>query len=788
MAGGENLGLVPLGPNAGSWLWVVDIPGPRCHPPPVTPSATHGSRNPDSEAQKTLRGRIDRVTYHDEGSLYTVLRIVPEAGYKVPSGDFPFASERATAVGRAIDPIEGMRVRLVGKWGKHKDHGHQFEFEALHPLPPVDEDGLVRYLASKAFDGIGETIARRIVDTLGVTTLETIRDHPESLDRVTGLRASVKQGLVATVQAQLAMHSTIAFLLGQGLGPRQAQSVVSKLGGDCEGPLRENPYLLTQVQGLGFATADKVASELDIKDNDPRRLRAGLLHTLERASDQGHSLVRLGELCMRADDLLGNVAPRAAWTIALAELEDSKEVRIDRALAPDLAADDDEHPVYLPWLHGCENGVAVGIDRLMRMGEAESLASPSALQQAELAAGITLHPDQRKAVLDLLAKPVGVLTGGPGVGKTTIVRLIAALAEAAGLKVLLASPTGRAAKRLSEATGRPASTVHRLLRYQPPGGFQHGLENPIEAGLVLVDEISMLDVALANSLVKAIAPPTRLLLVGDPDQLPSVGAGNVLADLIHSGQVPVARLSQVYRQGAESLIVKNAHRLLQGLGPELPARGVKDADFYLFPEEDAAATANRLVEVVTERIPNGFGLDWQSDVQVLTPMYKGECGADNLNDRLRNAAGHGGREVEIGQRRWRVGDRVIHTRNDYEKEVFNGDMGHIRSIAPDGLLTVKFPDRDVVYETSQLSDLRPAFAITVHRSQGGEFPAVVMPLVTGHRMMMQRNLLYTAITRARQLLVLVGSQRALSWAVENADPALRESRLDVRLQLLAEAR
>jgi exodeoxyribonuclease V alpha subunit len=348
--------------------------------------------------------------------------------------------------------------------------------------------------------------------------------------------------------------------------------------------------------------------------------------------------------------------------------------------------------------------------------------------------------------------------------------------------VLLASPTGRAAKRLAEATGRPASTVHRLLKYQPGDeGFQHDHENPLDAGLVIVDEISMLDVALAHHLVKAIRPPTRLLLVGDPDQLPSVGAGSVLADLIASERVPLARLTHIFRQSQSSLIVTNAHHVLNGEPIELPDKGVRDADFYLFPEDEPARCAELLVEVVTERIPRNFGFDWTKDVQVLAPMYRGACGVEVLNEKLREAQGVGGREVQHGARIWRVGDRVIHTRNDYEKDVFNGDMGRIASVSADGIVTVRYPEQAVTYVRGELSDLSPAFAITVHRSQGGEFPVVVMPLVTQHWMMLQRNLLYTAITRARQLVVLVGSRRALSMAIANADQSARESLLEERL-------
>jgi len=431
-----------------------------------------------------------------------------------------------------------------------------------------------------------------------------------------------------------------------------------------------------------------------------------------------------------------------------------------------------------------ETALARNLSQLLSSAPVRDLCDPDRLRVAERAAGLELHPSQREAVRGCLRSPVCLLTGGPGVGKTTIVRLVVELAERAGLGVVLASPTGRAAKRLSEATGRPASTVHRLLGWDPSAHrFEHHGGNPLGAELVIVDEISMLDVILAHHLVKALQPPTRLVLVGDPDQLPSVSAGNVLADLLDSGCVPVQRLEQVFRQDSDSLIVENAHRILQGDLPRTLSRDDPIGDFYFFPADDDESTAERLVEVVTQRIPQRFGLDWVNDVQVLAPMYRGPCGVDLLNDRLRSALASGGSELRWRERTWRVGDRVIQTRNDYEKQVFNGDMGRIVRVDKEKLaLTVRFPERAVDYATDELTDLSCAFAVTVHRSQGGEFPAVVLPLVTQHWPMLQRNLLYTAITRARRLVVLIGSQRALRRAVENSRPSERQSGLAPRLR------
>jgi len=747
------------------------------------------SRPPAGEGgEGLLQGTIERVTYADAKSSYSVLRLLPEKGYGPPASTDLFRAERCTAVGKTDAPTAGLRVRLRGRWSHNPAHGQQFEFEELTVLPPDDRMGLVKYLSSERFPGVGEKTAERIVDRLGLEALDKILAEPALLESVPGLKRSVREALVAAARHEQGSAHATAFLRSLGLGPLQAAAVLKRLGPECEAELRRDPYLLVaNVPGFGFASADKLASSLGLAGDDPRRVRAAIVHALHSAAEDGHSLLARDELGQAVRELVTAPVDEPRFAQELAVLAERRDVVVERSVAG-------AERVYLPALAHCETELARNLARLLAAGPVKALADAGALAAFERSSGLDLHPTQRAAVLGLLATPVGLLTGGPGVGKTTITRAVVELARRARARVLLASPTGRAAKRLAEATDTDAQTVHRLLGYEPAeGGFLHDLNNPIEAELVIVDEISMLDVTLAHHLLKALRPPTRLVLIGDPDQLPSVGPGNVLRDLLNSGVVPSFRLTQIFRQAQDSRIVVNAHRIQSGELPVFPERGDRSADFYFFREELPERAAERLIEVVTQRIPANFGLDWTDDVQVIAPMYRGPCGVDALNERLREIQGRlapGRREVRQGARVWRVGERVLHTRNDYEKEVFNGDMGRIQSIGegPEARVVVRFPEREVLYVGSELSDLTPAFAITVHRSQGGEFPCVVMPLTMQHALMLQRNLLYTAVTRARKLVVLVGSQRALELAVANADQNRRESALAEKLAAALERR
>lgn len=715
-----------------------------------------------------LSGRIESITYTNPQSGFTVARLRAD-GLASP----------VTVVGTFAAPGPGEELELQGQWERHATFGAQFRVSDYRLRVPVTPEGLRRYLGSGLIKGIGPRMAERIVARFGDATLEVIDGQIERLAEVPGIGPRRRADIGAAWQAQKHLREVMVFLHGYGIGTALAVRIARRYGGRAMALLRGDPFrLATELRGVGFKTADRIAAEAGFAPADPRRLAAGLLFTLRQAAEEGHVYCPRAELLPKAAALLGLEGP--PLEAALEQLRSTGAVvREDFPGAP--AA------VYETYLHGCETTVAQGLGRLRDSPlEGPAIEPDQALAWIQRRFGLELGPEQALALRTVFSGKVVVITGGPGTGKTTIVRGLTDFFHAHRIRCRLTAPTGRAAKRLSEATGGSALTLHRLLEYSPQdGGFLRHAEHPLELEALIVDEASMVDVVLMAHLVRALPPGARLVLVGDVHQLPSVGPGNVLGDIIASGCCPVAVLEAIYRQAAASRIVVNAHRIKAGRTPDLELRGTGDGqDFFFVEREDPESAVTTIVDLVARRIPRRFGLDPLGEVQVLAPMRRGPAGVEALNRALQAALNPGPEGERQGVRGLTPGDRVMQVRNNYEKDVFNGDIGRVAGTAAAGrLLRVDFEGREVDYEAHELDELSLAYAVTVHKSQGSEFPAVVMPLLAQHYVMLQRNLLYTAVTRARRLVVLVGSRQALGRAVGNDRIRRRHTALAHRLRL-----
>ncbi|HEY65752.1 MAG TPA: ATP-dependent RecD-like DNA helicase [Caldilineae bacterium] len=746
-----------------------------------------------------LTGVIERITYHNEESGYTVAQLTPEGkNYTV------------TVVGNMLGVHVGESVRVTGQWVLHPQYGRQFKAESVRTVLPATVEGIRKYLGSGLIKGIGPITAERIVRHFGLETLDVIEEDPERLLEVPGVGPKRVAMIQRAWEEQRQIKEVMLFLQANGVSTSLAVKIYKTYGDSAIAVVRNDPYRLARdIHGIGFITADKIARNLGIAPDDPGRAAAGVAYVLSQKADEGHVYVPRQELVAEAARLLEIDEVRVNQAIEALALDEQVHVESLQDLRTPVQADPDARPpqvvresepiwaseeqaVYLtPFYYG-EIGVVGRLKRLIeasvdRLSPFLSFDWTAAFEAIQRQTGLALAPAQRQAVQTALTQRVAVLTGGPGTGKTTTVQTVIRMLEAVGRSYVLASPTGRAAKRLTEATGREAKTVHRLLGFKPGEGmsFQHDEENPLDVDMVIVDEASMLDLLLTNHLLKAIPPGAHLLLVGDVDQLPSVGAGNVLRDIIASDVVAVVRLETIFRQEEGSYIIVNAHRINQGQMPILDNR--KARDFFLFRTDDPERAAELVVELVQTRIPRRFGLS-PSDIQVLSPMHRGEAGVGNLNLLLQEAINPPSErkpERRVGGRVFRLGDRVMQVRNNYDKEVYNGDLGHIVAMdLEDQTLVVDFDGRRVMYDFLELDELVHAYAISVHKAQGSEFPAVVVPVLTQHYVMLQRNLLYTAVTRARQLVVLVGTPRAIAIAVRNDRVAQRYSALAERLRNL----
>ncbi|MFI9581954.1 ATP-dependent RecD-like DNA helicase [Streptomyces sp. NPDC052236] len=729
-------------------------------------------------AMAVVEGVLERITYANEENGYTVARVDTGRG-----GDL------LTVVGSLLGAQPGESLRMEGRWASHPQYGKQFTVENYTTVLPATIQGIRRYLGSGLIKGIGPRIAERIVEHFGVDTLDIIEQQPKKLIEVPGLGPKRTKMIGIAWEEQKAIKEVMIFLQGVGVSTSIAVRIYKKYGDGSISVVKNQPYrLAADVWGIGFLTADKIAQAVGIPHDSPERVKAGLQYALSQSTDQGHCFLPEEQLISDAVKLLQ--VDTGLVIECLAELAGEEEgVVREKVPAPD--GGEPVTAVYLVPFHRAELSLAAQLGRLLRaaddrMPAFREVAWDKALAWLAERTGAELAPEQQAAVRLALTNKVAVLTGGPGCGKSFTVRSIVELARAKKAKVVLAAPTGRAAKRLSELTGAEASTVHRLLELKPGGDAAYDRDRPLDADLVVVDEASMLDLLLANKLVKAVAPGAHLLLVGDVDQLPSVGAGEVLRDLLaDGGPVPSVRLTRIFRQAQQSGVVTNAHRINSGVQPITSGL----SDFFLFVEDETEDAGKLTVDVAARRIPAKFGLDPRRDVQVLAPMHRGPAGAGTLNGLLQQAITPARPDVpekRFGGRVFRVGDKVTQIRNNYEKGkngVFNGTVGVVTSLQLDDqrLTVLTDEDEEVPYDFDELDELAHAYAVTIHRSQGSEYPAVVIPVTTGAWMMLQRNLLYTAVTRAKKLVVLVGSRKAIGQAVRTVSAGRRFTALDHRL-------
>ena len=714
-----------------------------------------------------LTGIVDRVAFHNPENGFAVLWVQAD-GHR----------QLVAVVGEVPSVSPGETVEAAGEWTVDPRHGRQFKAKHLECSQPATAEGIEKYLASGVVKGIGRKMAARIVAVYKERTLEVLDNSPDFLLHVQGIGRDRLKMILGSWTQQKEVRKIMVFLAQHGITSGRATRIFRAYGFKAIARIKHNPYQLAEdVRGIGFQTADELAGRLGIARDSPHRVRAGLRHVLHRLAEDGHCAFPEGQVIDAAVQLLEVDLLLVEQAVAAA-LEDGSIIREDVA---------GESWLYLAGLHQAETAVAYQIRRIAsgKLHPLPSIDVDKALPWIEQRLGISLADGQREAIRQACQQKMLVITGGPGVGKTTLVRSILEIFAAKQLKCVLAAPTGRAAKRLAETTGRGAKTIHRLLEYDATTGqFNRNQDKPLKGDLFVLDECSMVDVMLANHFFRAVPQEACVVLVGDVDQLPSVGPGAVLADIIASGLIPVVRLTEIFRQASESRIITAAYDINAGRMPEL---AVPDdlADFYFIEAHDAPSIHDLLVRLVKERIPARFGFDPIADIQVLSPMNRGDLGARHLNQLLQatlNPAA-GGAEVQRSGYTFRLGDRVIQMENNYDREVFNGDLGTVDFIdREDQKLIVRFDHRLVTYEFTDLDELALAYVLSIHKSQGSEFPCVVIPLHTQHYMMLRRNLVYTAVTRGKKLVIIVGSRKALEMAVRRTDTARRYSALDRRLR------
>ncbi|MCD8083500.1 MAG: ATP-dependent RecD-like DNA helicase [Clostridiales bacterium] len=712
-----------------------------------------------------LRCVVERITYQNAENGFSVIRCRAK-GYH----------DLVTVVGSMPDVHVGSVLTMQGQWRVDGKYGRQFSAQKWEETLPATTYGIEKYLGSGLIKGVGPKFAKRIVQKFGKDTLEVIETDPDSLIQVEGIGQKRVERIKRGWQEQKEIKNIMLFLQSHDVSTAHATRIYKTYGNDSIKIVKENPYRLADdIWGIGFKTADQIAEKLGMEKDRFVRLRSGILYTLNKLSENGH--------CYAVRDQLINTA------VKLLEVDSPKlEITLDEMLqTSDVIRDQDA--IYLPPFYFSETGCARRLLKLLASERNTRIDVDQVMERVEKNSRIAYDEVQLLAIRQAVSSKVMALTGGPGTGKTTTTLGIISAYRMAGCRILLAAPTGRAAKRMSEATGMEAKTIHRLLEYQPAEGYQRKEEHPLEADVLILDECSMIDIMLMYNLLKALPDSMTLILVGDTDQLPSVGAGNVLKDIIASGSVPVVRLTRIFRQAQGSRIIMNAHRINRGETPDL--RGGRDSDFFFAAKETNEEAAELVVKYCTQNLPRYYHVDAFRDIQVLTPMQRGVCGAANLNQLLQTAMNPSGIFLKRGGIQYRLHDKVMQIKNDYEKEVFNGDIGMIvRVDTEDGELTVDFGDgtparggrREVIYDVTELDELALAYATTIHKAQGSEYPIVVMPFTMSHYVMLQRNLLYTGVTRAKKILVLIGEKKAISYAVRNETTTARNTKLAERLR------
>ena len=717
-----------------------------------------------------LTGQIEQVTYFDEASGFTVARMRIEGHPTL-----------LTAVGRLLDPRPGEMLAMTGEWVIHPTFGEQFKVHAFKLHVPVTPQSILRYLGSGLIRGVGPEMASRIVDRFGERALEVIENDIQKLQSVKGIGRKRLASIKTAWEEQQDIRQLMLFLQTHDIPTGQALKIFKRYGHHAITVLQRNPYrLANDIAGIGFKTADRMARQMNLSADSPLRMEAGVLYILGAFADQGHVFAPRGSLAEQAAAMMS--VSEALVQAAIDRLGRQKRIIIEPVAQGGEGVEAGE-ALYLPYLHQAEGDIARMLGRLLTAAsEIPPVTADTALELARKSTPVNLVPRQLDAVRMAAAAKVMVITGGPGTGKTTIIQTILNVYDTLKARIHLAAPTGRAAKRMAEATGRKASTIHRLLDYSiQKGGFQRNENSPLKSDLLVVDEASMVDVPLMAHLLAGVPPTARLILVGDVHQLPSVGPGNVLRDVIASAIVPVVELTDIHRQARASRIVTSAHAINAGRMPEL-ATSARESDFYFVERTTPEETRDTIAHLVADRIPRRFGLDPIDDIQVLTPMHRGAGGADELNRVLQAALNPCNSEIVRGNRSYRLHDKVMQIRNNYDKEVFNGDVGRIAALNDNGQgLDVSYDGRIVPYEAAELDEIVMAYAVSVHKSQGSEFPAVVIPVLTQHYVLLQRNLIYTAITRGRRLVVLVGTRKALAMAVARIDQRIRHSGLYRRL-------